>query len=100
DLPAPAAAPARVSAPDADVLRAASSIAVALGGPRNIASAAARAFTHTRVKVVDPALVNDAALRRTAVAGVMQVGGNVLHLIVGLETDEIAATRTCAPAVW
>jgi len=82
--PAPAAAPARLSAPDAEALRAASSIAVALGGPRNITSADACALTRVRVKVVDPALVNDAALRRTAVAGVMQVGGNVLHLIVGL----------------
>ena len=89
--PAPAAAPARVSAPDADALRAASSIAVALGGPRNIASADACALTRVRVKVVDPALVNDAALRRTAVAGIMQVGGNVLHLIVGLKADAIAA---------
>ena len=89
--PAPAAAPARLSAPDAEALRAASSIAVALGGPRNIASADACALTRVRVKVVDPALVNDAALRRTAVAGVMQVGGNVLHLIVGLKADAIAA---------
>ena len=89
--PAPVAAPARVSAPDADALRAASSIAVALGGPRNIASADACALTRVRVKVVDPALVNDAALRRTAVAGVMQVGGNVLHLIVGVKADAIAA---------
>jgi len=89
--PAPAAAPARVSAPDAEALRAASSIAVALGGPRNIASADACALTRVRVKVVDPALVNDAALRRTAVAGVMQVGGNVLHLIVGLKAHAIAA---------
>jgi phosphotransferase system IIB component len=80
-----------VSAPDADALRAASSIAVALGGPRNIASADACALTRVRVKVVDPALVNDAALRRTAVAGIMQVGGNVLHLIVGLKADAIAA---------
>ena len=89
--PAPAAAPARLSAPDAEALRAASSIAVALGGPRNITSADACALTRVRVKVVDPALVNDAALRRTAVAGVMQVGGNVLHLIVGLNADAIAA---------
>ena len=89
--PAPAAAPARLSAPDAEALRAASSIAVALGGPRNITSADACALTRVRVKVVDPALVNDAALRRTAVAGVMQVGGNVLHLIVGLKAHAIAA---------
>ena len=81
----------RASAPDADALRAASSIAVALGGFRNIASSEACALTRVRVKVVDPALVNDAALRQTAVAGVMHVGGNVLHLIVGSKADSIAA---------
>jgi PTS system glucose-specific IIC component len=91
--PAPAtpAVPTRASAPDADALRAASSIAVALGGFRNIASSEACALTRVRVKVVDPALVNDAALRQTAVAGVMHVGGNVLHLIVGSKADSIAA---------
>jgi glucose PTS system EIICB or EIICBA component len=91
--PAPAipAVPMRASAPDADALRAASSIAVALGGFRNIASSEACALTRVRVKVVDPALVNDAALRQTAVAGVMHVGGNVLHLIVGSKADSIAA---------
>jgi glucose PTS system EIICB or EIICBA component len=93
--PAPAArvpaVPARASAPDADALRAASAIAVALGGPRNIASSEACALTRVRVKLVDPALINDAALRETAVAGVMHVGGNVLHLIVGSKADAIAA---------
>ena len=93
--PAPAArapaVPARVGAPDADALSAASSIAVALGGPRNIASSEPCALTRVRVRVVNPALVNDGALRQTAVAGVMHVGGNVLHLIVGSEADAIAA---------
>jgi PTS system glucose-specific IIC component len=79
------------SAPDPAAARAAASIAVALGGPRNIASAEACALTRVRVKVVDPALVNDAALRKSAVAGVMHLGGNVLHLIVGAKADAIAA---------
>ena len=63
---------------------------MALGGPRNIASAEACALTRVRVQLVDPALVNEAALRKTAAVGVMHLGGNVLHLIVGSKADGIA----------
>ena len=97
--PGPAAVaaetPVRASAPHPDALRAAASIATALGGARNIASAEACALTRVRVKVVDQALVNEPALRRTAAGGVMRFDGNLLHLIVGLEADAIAtALRT------
>jgi PTS system glucose-specific IIC component len=94
--PAPAVqvTPVRASAPDPDDARAAAAIAMALGGLRNIASAEACAVTRVRVQVVDPALVNEAALRRTAVAGVMHLGGNVLHLIVGMKADAIAAAMS------
>jgi glucose PTS system EIICB or EIICBA component len=78
------------SAPDPAALRAAASIAVALGGPRNIVSADACALTRVRVQVADPAIVNDAALGKTAVAGVMRLDSNVLHLIVGARADTIA----------
>jgi PTS system glucose-specific IIC component len=87
------ATPLRASAPDPDAVRAAASIAVALGGPRNIASAEACALTRVRVKVVDPALVNEAALRQ-AVTGMMSLGGNLLHLIVGARADAIALAVT------
>jgi PTS system glucose-specific IIC component len=83
----------RASAPDAQAVRAGASIALALGGSRNIASAEACAVTRVRVKVVDPALVNEGALRQT-VAGVMHLGGNVLHLIVGAKADAIASVVT------
>ena len=83
--------PARASAPDPDAVRAAASIAAALGGSRNIASAEACALTRVRVQVVDQALVNDAALGRTAAGGVMRVNGNVLHLIVGAKAEAIAS---------
>ena len=99
--PAPVVPPSKVeaprlraSAPDADAIRAAASVAVALGGPRNIASVEVCALTRVRVKVVDPSLVNEAALKRSAVAGVMHLGGNVLHLIVGARADAIAAAMT------
>jgi PTS system glucose-specific IIC component len=87
------ATPVRASAPDPDAVRAAAAIAVALGGPRNIASAEACAVTRVRVRVVDPALVNEAALRQ-AVTGVMNLGGNVLHLIVGARAAAIALAVT------
>lgn len=83
----------RASAPDAQAVRAGASIALALGGSRNITSAEACAVTRVRVKVVDPALVNEGALRQT-VAGVMHLGGNVLHLIVGAKADAIASVVT------
>jgi PTS system glucose-specific IIC component len=84
--------PVRVSAaPDADALRVAGSIAVALGGPGNIVSAEACALTRVRVQVANLALVNEAALRKSPVAGVMHLGGNVLHLIIGAKADAIAS---------
>ncbi len=88
------ATPARASVPDPDALRAATTITVALGGRGNIASAEACALTRVRVKVVDPKLVNDAALGHNAVAGVMRLNGNVLHLIVGPKADAIASAVT------
>jgi PTS system glucose-specific IIC component len=87
-------APARASAPDPDALRAAASIVVALGGAGNITSAEACALTRVRVKVVDPARVNDAALRQNGVGGVMYLDGNVLHLIVGPKADAIGSALT------
>ena len=59
------------------------SMAAALGGARNIVSAEACALTRVRVQVRDAALVNEDALRRAGVAGVMRLDGGVLHLIVG-----------------
>ena len=86
--------PIGASAPDLDALRSAASIAVALGGPRNIVSATVCALTRVRVKVVDPALVNEAALKQNAVAGVMHLGGNILHLIAGAKAGAIASALT------
>ena len=93
--PAPAAAvttaKASSKAPDPESVRTAAAIVVALGGPANISSAEVCAITRVRVKVVDPALVNDAGLRKGGVAGVMRLGANVLHLIVGQKADAIAS---------
>ena len=82
---------AQTSVLDRDLLRAGESIATALGGESNIVSAEACALTRVRVKVVDAALVDDAALRQSGVAGVMRLDANVLHLIVGPKADAIAS---------
>jgi glucose PTS system EIICB or EIICBA component len=84
------AAPTSASTSDPDARRAAAAIELALGGTGNIASAEACALTRVRVKIVDPARVNDAALGQNAV-GVMRLGSNVLHLIIGPKADAIAS---------
>jgi PTS system glucose-specific IIC component len=86
---APAPQPASVT--DPEVARGAVSIAAALGGARNIASAQACALTRVRVKVRDGALVDDEALRRAGVHGVMRLDNGVLHLIVGPKADAMAS---------
>jgi PTS system glucose-specific IIC component len=100
EAPVPVAAPIEESPgprtaapPDADALRAAASIAVALGGVQNIVSARACALTRVRVEVGNRGLVSEAVLRQNT-AAVMQVGGNVLHLIVGVKADAIASALT------
>jgi PTS system glucose-specific IIC component len=82
---------ARAGAPDEHLLRTGESIASALGGERNIVSVEACALTRVRVKVVDLARVDDAALRRTGAAGIMRLDANVLHLIVGPRADVLAS---------
>ena len=95
--PSPAASPVvaaprpqAATPPDADALRAAASIVVALGGPQNIVSAKACALTRVRVEVANRGVVQEAALQQHT-AAVMHVGGNVLHLIVGTKADAIAS---------
>jgi PTS system glucose-specific IIC component len=90
--------PARASAPDPAAIRVAESIAAALGGTQNIASAEAVALTRIRVKVINPALVNERALIQSGASAVMRLDGNVLHLIVGPKADSIAAAMALDPA--
>ena len=91
---AAAPTPRPSSVPDTDVLRAGASMADALGGARNIVSAEACALTRVRVQVRDTALVNEDALGRAGVAGVMRLDGGVLHLIVGPKADVLATAMT------
>ena len=91
---AAAPTPRPSSVPDADVLRVGASSTDALGGARNIVSAEACALTRVRIQVRDTALVNEDALRRAGVAGLMRLDGGVLHLIVGPKADVLAVAMT------
>jgi len=81
----------RATAPDPPAARMAESIAAALGGAQNIASAGSCALTRVRVTVVNPSLVNDRALGQNGVAAIMHIDADVLHLIVGPQADAIAS---------
>ncbi|WP_068276373.1 PTS transporter subunit EIIC, partial [Aldersonia kunmingensis] len=59
-----------------------------LGGPANIVKVEAAAETRLRVKVRDRAAVNEDSLRAAGVAGVVAVGEDTLHLVVGLHADQ------------
>jgi PTS system glucose-specific IIC component len=65
-------------------------IVEALGGRRNISSIEPRALTRLRIRVSDPALVDEAALRNAGVLAVMRLDDGVLHLIVGPRAEEYA----------
>jgi PTS system glucose-specific IIC component len=65
-----------------------------LGGPANVLKAEAAAGTRVRVTVHDDGAVDVQGLRSCEVAGVVQVGSGVWHLIVGQNADQYAAEIT------
>ncbi len=62
-----------------------------LGGPENVVKVEAAAETRLRVKVRDRLAVDEDALRAAGVAGVVSVGEDTLHLVVGLNADQYAS---------
>jgi PTS system glucose-specific IIC component len=105
DAPAPravataaatAAAAPRVRATAAQAERA-EALAAALGGRVNIVAAAPCAITRVRVRLRDGAAVDENALHTAGVAGVLRVGDDVVHLVVGDEAEGYAAALA-APA--
>lgn len=77
ETPAAQVAPAPESALTPAVLS-------ALGGADNLKSQQRVALTRMRVELRDTARLDDAALRDAGVAGVMVLGGGVVHLLTGL----------------
>ena len=75
-----------------DALRArVSGFLPALGGADNVVSVEAVAKTRIRVAVREDARVNEDALRRAGAHGVMRPDPGVLHILVGLDADRLAA---------
>jgi len=64
-------------------------ILAALGGDANIIELEP-CITRLRVEVIDPSLVNDAALRATGAFGVVRQG-KVVQVVVGTEADTLAS---------
>jgi len=64
-------------------------ILTALGGDANIIDLEP-CITRLRVEVIDPALVNEAALKATGAFGVVR-SGRVVQVVVGTEADTLAS---------
>ena len=61
-----------------------------LGGRDNISKVEAAAETRLRVKVKDPAKVDESVLLASGIAGLVKVGDDTLHLVAGLNADQYA----------
>jgi PTS system N-acetylglucosamine-specific IIB component len=64
-------------------------ILAALGGDANIIDLEP-CITRLRVEVVDPSLVNEAALKATGAFGVVR-SGKAIQVVVGTEADTLAS---------
>lgn len=62
-----------------------------LGGRDNLVKVDAVAETRLRVKVKETALVDEARLTESGVAGMVIIGDGTLHLLAGLNADQYAA---------
>jgi PTS system glucose-specific IIC component len=94
DLPAPAAMPTqqRSSKINAtDTADKATSFIQGLGGAPNIEKVEAVAETRLRIIVGDENQVNEEALARAGVNGIMRLPNRILHLIVGPHAEQYAA---------
>jgi glucose PTS system EIICB or EIICBA component len=76
---------------DPDAPRRARAYIAALGGTANIARVDACAETRLRLVVHDAGRVREAALRAEGIAAIVNVDGQTLHLLAGLNADQYAA---------
>lgn len=63
----------------------------ALGGASNIQRVDACAETRLRLVLSNPAKIDESALKAAGSGGVMKLAGGVIHLLVGLNSDQYAA---------
>jgi len=72
----------------------AAAIAAALGGTDNIESVEAVAITRLRVSLRDAGRIDEPALERAGVTGMMHVADGLVHVIVGEDAEGYAAALT------
>jgi glucose PTS system EIICB or EIICBA component len=65
-------------------------IIAAIGGKSNIRQVKWVALTRLRVEVADSAAVDEAALKKTSVEGILRLPGGKLHLLLGLNAEQYA----------
>ena len=88
----PAAAPPEEAARplDKDAVARLKKVVAGLGGTSNIAGVNHLAHTRIRVELRDGAAIDEQALGAGGVRGVMQLADNVVHLILGSESRDVA----------
>ena len=74
----------------------AAGIALALGGVGNLATIDA-CTTRLRLTLVDPSLVDEAALARLGARGIVRPGGNALQVVLGPTADRVAGEMRSLP---
>lgn len=82
----------------ADALAKVQEMIKGLGDKANIKRVNAFAETRLRLELKDGKSVNQAQLEAAGVAGIMQISGETLHLIVGLDADQYAEAMQSALA--
>jgi glucose PTS system EIICB or EIICBA component len=91
--PEPIDAPAVASAPiafDPNIAKNVQAIIAAIGGKSNIRQVKAAALTRLRLEVADSKAVDETALGKTTVEGILRLPGGKLHLLVGLNAEQYA----------
>jgi len=100
DGPAPAAAAAAVpgalaaeaAGPSgAELDKGAAGLLAALGGRGNLRRLEACAHTRLRVRLLDPRLLDEAALAAAGAYGLMRPAGDIIHVLVGPAAGDYAA---------
>ncbi|WP_017902447.1 PTS transporter subunit EIIB [Pseudomonas asplenii] len=64
-------------------------VLAALGGEANLKSRQSVALTRLRVELHDASRLDQAALRKAGVPGVMALRGGVVHLLMGLDSRRV-----------
>jgi glucose PTS system EIICB or EIICBA component len=75
---------------DPNIAKNVQAIITAIGGKSNIRQVKVAALTRLRLEVLDSAAVDEIALKKTSVEGILRLPGGKLHLLVGLNAEQYA----------